>query len=101
VSLPSPQVTLRDGSVHNGPAACGELNTTQRLQVTADAVGIPPHQYRELLAAPEYEHAIHLVRKQSDLEDVLGPYMPRTRYLQPNQVETFFVCADPAYVTSQ
>lgn len=269
VPLPSPQVTLQDGSVLSGSDACGELNTTQRLQVTADAVGIPPHQYRELitqpgrpdtwpaeiparwfiqldrpsllgiytgdinddarrseggfypnldnhyirtiinrkhgkvfmvrgkmpvtpktyhgddfmeegdmrywsicsnqgfantrvndclfdeeipldkngfytvmisraadrprnaikqcgiawlpmaddgdgmfdddvtivqiremLAAPEYKHAIHLVRKQSELEAVMGPYMPRTRYLQPNQVETFFVCADPAYVTS-
>ena len=57
-------------------------------------------QIREMLAAPEYEHAIHLVRKQSELETVMGPYMPRTRYLQPNQVETFFVCADPDYLTS-
>ncbi len=55
-------------------------------------------QIREMLAAPEYEHAIHLVRKQSQLEAVMGPYMPRTRYLQPNQVETFFVCTDPDYL---
>ena len=267
VPLPSPEVTLKDGSVLSGSAACGELNTTQRLQVTADAVGIPPQQYRELisqpgkpdtwpseipakwfiqldrpsllgiytgdinddarrseggfypnldnhyirtiinrkhgkvfmvrgkmpltpktyhgddymeegqmrywsicsnqgfantrvndclfdeeipldkngfytvmisrakdrprnafkecgiawlpmaddgdgmfdadvtivqiremLAAPEYEHAIHLVSKQSELEAVMGPYMPRTRYMQPNQVETFFVCTDPDYL---
>lgn len=267
--LPSPQVTLHDGSVLSGPAACGELNTTQRLRVTADAVGIPPHKYRELisqpdrpdtwpaeiparwfiqldrpsllgiytgkinedarrseggfypnldnyyirtiinrkhgkvfmvrgkmpvtpktfhgddfmeegdmrywsicsnqgfantrvndclfdeevpldangfytvmisraddrprnaikrcgiawlpmaddgdgmfdddvtvvqirqmLAAAEFEHAIRRVGKQSELEGVLGPFMPRTRYLQPNQVETFFVCSDPNYIDS-
>ncbi len=57
-------------------------------------------QIRQMLAAPEFENAIKRVRKQSELEAVLGPYMPRTRYLQPNQVETFFVCANPGYIDS-
>ena len=57
-------------------------------------------QIRQMLAAPEFEHAIKRVGTQSELETVLGPYMPRTRYMQPNQVETFFVCADPAYIDS-
>ena len=57
-------------------------------------------QIRQMLAAAEFEHAIQRVGKQSELEGVLGPYMPRTRYLQPNQVETFFVCADPNYIDS-
>jgi hypothetical protein len=57
-------------------------------------------QIRQMLAAPEFEHAISLVGKQSELEAVSGPYMPRTRYMQPNQVETFFVCADPGYIES-
>ena len=29
---------------------------------------------------------------QSELEAVMGPYMPTTAYLQPNQVETFLPC---------
>jgi len=57
-------------------------------------------QIRQMLARPEFQHAIKLVDKQSELEAVQGPYMPRTRYLQPNQVETFFVCADPGYIES-
>ncbi len=57
-------------------------------------------QIRQMLAAPEFEHAIKRVSKQSELASVLGPYMPRTRYMQPNQVETFFVCADPGYIDS-
>jgi len=54
-------------------------------------------QIREMLAAPDYENAVKRVSKQSDLEKVLGPYMPQTRYMQKNQVETFFPCADPEY----
>ncbi len=57
-------------------------------------------QIRQMLAAPEFGNAIKRVDKQAELEAVLGPYMPRTRYLQPNQVETFFVCADPGYIDS-
>ena len=57
-------------------------------------------QIRQMLAAPEFEPALKRVSKQSEIEAVLGPYMPRTRYLQPNQVETFFVCTDPGYIES-
>lgn len=55
-------------------------------------------QIREMLAAPSYTNAIKHVQKQADLKSVLGPYMPRTRYMQPNQVETFFPCANPDYL---
>ena len=54
-------------------------------------------QIREMLAAPDYVHAIKRVTSQADLSATLGPYMPRTRYMQPNQVETFFPCTDPSY----
>jgi hypothetical protein len=54
-------------------------------------------QIREMLAAPDYKHAIKRVTKQSELANVMGPYMPRTRYMQPNQVETFFPCRDRGY----
>mgnify|MGYP006879673459 FL=1 len=49
-------------------------------------------QIRNMLAAPSFEHAIQKVEKQADLEKIMGPYMPRTRYLMPNQVESFFPC---------
>lgn len=49
-------------------------------------------QIRNMLAAADFKHSITKVDKQADLESIMGPYMPKTRYLQPNQVETFFPC---------
>lgn len=49
-------------------------------------------QIRNMLAAADFKHSITKVDTQAELEEVLGPYMPKTRYLQPNQVETFFPC---------
>ena len=49
-------------------------------------------QFRHMLASKDFEHAIQRVMKQDELEIVMGPYMPRTRYLMPNQVETIFPC---------
>lgn len=48
VPLPSPKLTLADGTVINGDSACEKLNTKQRLQLSAAAVSIPPNQYRQL-----------------------------------------------------
>lgn len=49
-------------------------------------------QIRNMLADPSFEHSIQKVETQGDLEMVMGPYMPQTRYLMPNQVESFFPC---------
>jgi hypothetical protein len=49
-------------------------------------------QIRNMLASPEFPHAIQRVQEQGQLEDIMGPYLPMTMYLQPNQVETFFPC---------
>ena len=49
-------------------------------------------QFRHMLASKDFEHAIQRVMKQDELESVMGPYMPKTRYLMPNQVETIFPC---------
>lgn len=49
-------------------------------------------QIRNMLASPDFKHSITKVDKQSELEEIMGPYMPKTRYLMPNQVETFFPC---------
>ena len=49
-------------------------------------------QFRHMLASKDFDHAIQRVMKQDELESVMGPYMPKTRYLMPNQVETIFPC---------
>ncbi len=48
VNLPTPKLTLADGTVVSGDSACGKLNTKQPLQLTAAAASIPPYQYRQL-----------------------------------------------------
>ncbi len=49
-------------------------------------------QIRNMLASPDFSHAIQRVSAQGDIQQVMGPYLPRTMYLQPNQVESFFPC---------
>lgn len=49
-------------------------------------------QVRHMLGADDFEHSIERVQSQDTLEATLGPYMPRTRYFQTNQVEAFFPC---------
>lgn len=52
VPLPAPVLTLADGKVLRGQAACDALNTNQLLQVQPDAFGMPIARYRELLTLP-------------------------------------------------
>ena len=52
VPLPAPVLTLADGKVIRGAAACQALNTGQLLQVQPDAFGMPIARYRELLTLP-------------------------------------------------
>jgi hypothetical protein len=49
-------------------------------------------QFRHMLTAPNFAHSIQRVERQDQLEATMGPYMPQTRYLMPNQVEAFFPC---------
>ena len=49
-------------------------------------------QFRHMLSAKDFDHSIQRVMKQDQLEDIMGPYLPKTRYLMTNQVETFFPC---------
>ena len=49
-------------------------------------------QFRHLLPSNNFEHSIQKVKRQDQLEEIMGPYMPKARYLMPNQVETFFPC---------
>jgi hypothetical protein len=52
-------------------------------------------QIRHMLGADDFANSIERVERQDDLESVLGPYMPRTQYLQTNQVEALFPCPAP------
>lgn len=52
VPLPAPVLTLADGKVLRGAAACQALKTDQLLQVQPDAFGMPVARYRELLTLP-------------------------------------------------
>ncbi len=49
-------------------------------------------QIRNMLTSPDFSHSIQRVMEQDQLEEIMGPYMPVSLYLQPNQVETFFPC---------
>ncbi len=49
-------------------------------------------QFRHMLTHPDFAHSIQRVDRQEELKDIMGPYMPQTRYLMPNQVETFMPC---------
>lgn len=49
-------------------------------------------QFRHMLTHPDFAHSIQRVERQEDLTEIMGPYMPRTRCLMPNQVETFIPC---------
>lgn len=53
VKLPEPELTLADGSVLTGQAACDALKTRQPLAISLDAVGVPPSEYRKLINQPD------------------------------------------------
>lgn len=52
VPLPAPVLTLADGKVLRGMAACEALNAKQLIKIAPDAVGMPAWRYRELLNSP-------------------------------------------------
>ena len=53
VKLPQPVLTLDDGTRLIGKQACTALNSSQPLQVSFDALGIPPNDYRQLTSQPD------------------------------------------------
>ena len=52
-------------------------------------------QLRHMLPAEDFQHSIDRIQSQDQMEAVLGEYMPKTAYLQTNQVEAFFPCLGP------
>ena len=53
VKLPQPILTLSDGTKLADKEACKALNASQPLQVSLDALGIPPDEYIKLINQPE------------------------------------------------
>ena len=49
-------------------------------------------QFRHMLAEKSFKHSIQSVLLQKELEDTMGEYMPKSRYLMTNQVEIIFPC---------
>ncbi|MEQ9505561.1 MAG: hypothetical protein RLO80_04780 [Hyphomonas sp.] len=49
-------------------------------------------QIRHMLTAPDFERSVQRVYRQDDLETTMGPYLPRSQYLLPNAVESYFPC---------
>lgn len=49
-------------------------------------------QIRHMLTAPGFEQSVQRVFRQEDLNDVMGEYLPSSRYSLPNQIEAFFPC---------
>lgn len=79
----------------NAHSACG----IGWLPMAADGDGmfdedVTVVQIRHMLPAPDFVHSIDRIQTQDQMQTVLGEYMPRTRYLQTNQVEAFFTCLD-------
>jgi hypothetical protein len=52
VPLPTPVLTMPDGRVLRGAAACDAINAKQQMKIAPDAVGMPAWRYRELLNSP-------------------------------------------------
>jgi hypothetical protein len=49
-------------------------------------------QFRHMLAEKSFKNSIQSVLMQKQLEVTMGDYMPKSRYLMTNQVETIFPC---------
>ena len=49
-------------------------------------------QFRHMLASANFKRSIQSVFKQKELEITMGDYMPKSKYLMTNQVETIFPC---------
>lgn len=49
-------------------------------------------QIRHMLTAPDFAQSVQRVERQADLQETMGPYLPRSGYLLTNQAESFFPC---------
>ncbi len=49
-------------------------------------------QIRNMLSNPEFKQGIINIQKDGDIEKVMGPYLPKGFYIQPNIMESLFPC---------
>lgn len=49
-------------------------------------------QIRNMLASPDFPHAIQRVERDGDIKHVMGEYYPKAFYTVPNIVETAYTC---------
>lgn len=103
--LPTPVLTMADGQVLKGAAACAALKTRQPLKIDPAAMAVPMGKYREILAAaakisPTYPAAVPVVwYQQLDRESLYDMY--RGKPLNPDAPKSeggFYPNLDNQYI---
>lgn len=103
--LPAPVLTMADGKVLKGAAACSALKTRQPLKIDPAAMAVPMGKYRELLEAaakisPTHPAAVPVVwYQQLDREALYDIY--RGKPLDPNAPKSeggFYPNLDNQYI---
>ena len=89
-------VSRADDRPRNARAACG----IGWLPMADDGDGmfdddVTIVQIRHMLSSSEFPHAIEHVARQREIAEVMADYLPRSRYMQVNEVEALFPCLSP------
>ena len=103
--LPQPILTLSNGTKLRGKQTCEILNTSQPLQVSFDALGIPPNEYRRLISQPDKPDTwpAHNPPKwfiQLDRKSLIGMYTGKIDPNAPRSEGGFYPNLDNQYIRS-
>jgi len=103
--LPQPILTLSDGTRLRGKQTCELLNAAQPLQVSFDALGIPPNEYRRLISQPDKPDTwpAHNPPKwfiQLDRKSLIGMYSGKIDPNAPRSEGGFYPNLDNQYIRS-
>ena len=103
VDLPQPILTLSDGTQLIGKEACRTLKARQPLQVSFDALGIPPNEYRKLISQPDKPDTwpAHNPTKwfiQLDRKSLIGMYTGNIDPNAPRSEGGFYPNLDNHYI---
>ena len=103
VKLPQPVLTLADGTKLAGKQTCEALNSSQPLQVSFDALGIPPNDYRRLTSQPDKPDTwpAHNPPKwfiQLDRKSLIGMYTGKIDPNAPRSEGGFYPNLDNQYI---
>lgn len=101
--LPQPVLSLSDGTKLKGEQTCKVLNTSQPLQVSFDALGIPPNEYRRLISQPDKPDTwpAHNPPKwfiQLDRKSLIGMYTGKIDPSAPRSEGGFYPNLDNQYI---